>query len=459
MTGLYSCTESDDYSSDSGLKLMFSSDTITFDTVFTTVGSATQTFKIYNKNNKSLVIESIEVMNPQKSGFQMNVDGESGSRLENVDILKKDSLYGFLRVTIDPQNVNNPVLIRDSIRFITNGNVQYLYLEAIGRDVYKWDGKSLSVDTVITDEKPILIYDTLRISENVNITIKENTELYFHHKSSLQVYGTLKAEGTVDKPIVFRGDRLDNINGAVPYDNVPGQWEGIVFHSESYNNRLENVVIKNAVTGIKFLSSTTQYRKASLINTLVHNSLGKGLEASDCDIEAINCQFTNARDVLLDLSGGKYSFLHTTIANYYIWTNRIAASVILRDKYQDTGLPTTFEQCDFINSIIYGSISSELILPDNGGGSQNYRFHNCLIRNREEYSNTHFSNVIWNKNPEFVDVNKNGYYYYDFRLQSTSPAIDKADRTYSLSVPFDIKGNSRLSDANPDLGCYEWIQE
>lgn len=459
MVGGYSCAESDDFSSASNLKLAFSSDTVSFDTVFTTVGTATQIIRIYNRNDKSLTIGSIEIMNPEKSGFQMNIDGESGTRLTNVDILKKDSLYGFLRVTIDPLNVNNPVLIKDSIRFVTNGNVQYVYLEAIGRDVYKWNGKLISTDTVLTDEKPFLVYDTIRISKDATLTMKEGTEIYFHNKSSLQVYGTLIARGTVENPVAFRGDRLDNITGSVPYDNIPGQWDGLIFYQGSYNNHLENVVIKNAVNGMKFLSSDTQNKKAVLINTIVHNSSEKGIEAVNCDIEAINCQFTNAGNTLLDLSGGKYSFLHTTIANYYIWTIRMSESVILRNTDESTNLPVTFEKCDFVNSIIYGSASSEMELPADDRGLVNYKFTNCLIKSQKEFDDTRFVNIIWNQNVQFTDINKLGLYYYDFSLQNTSPAIDKADRTYSFSIPFDIRGNSRLNDIDPDMGCYEWITE
>lgn len=452
------CAESDDFSSDPDLKLTFSCDTVRFDTVFTTIGSSTNTIQIYNRNNKSLRIESIEIMNPHKSGFQMIIDGESGTRLKNIDILKKDSLYGFLRVTIDPLNINNPLLIRDSIRFVTNGNVQYLYLEAIGRDVYKWNKKSITADTVITAEKPILIYDTLYLSPEATLTIKEGTELYFHNKASLQAFGTLKAFGTIDKPIVFRGDRLDKMNGNVPYDNVPGQWDGIVFHPDSYNNYLENVIIKNAVIGMKFLPSDIQNKKASMINTIIHNSSEKGMQASESHIEALNCQFTNARKALIDLSGGKYLFLHNTIANYYIWTMRVSESVKLRDKDEETNTPTIFAQCDFVNSIIYGSVSGEISIPDNADG-QNFKFTNCLIKSLKEYKDSHFVDVLWNQNPQFKDINKTGNYHYDFSILSTSPAIGKADKTYSSLIPFDIKGNSRLEDGNPDLGCYEQIEE
>lgn len=42
--------------------LEFSVDTLVFDTIFTTVGSTTQQFKIYNEENKTVRIDEIELM-------------------------------------------------------------------------------------------------------------------------------------------------------------------------------------------------------------------------------------------------------------------------------------------------------------------------------------------------------------------------------------------------------------
>ncbi|WP_370520762.1 choice-of-anchor Q domain-containing protein [Dysgonomonas sp. 25] len=445
----YACTESDDFSGAPDLKLTFGRDTISFDTVFTTVGSSTQYFKIYNRNNKSLTIESIEIVNPQQSGFRMNIDGEPGTRITNVDILRKDSLFGFLQVTVDPLNANNPVLIRDSIRFVTNGNVQYVYLEAIGRDVHKWKGKTFSADTTLTATKPYLVYDSIRVDNGATLTIKEGVELYFHDKASVQVYGELDAQGLIRQPVIFRGDRLDYYNGNIPYDRVSGLWQGIVFHPQSYNNRLENVIVRNTVTGLKFLPSNTSNKKASLRNAIIHNASENVLTATDCDIDAVNCQLTNARMAVLDLDGGKYSFLHCTIANYYRFSPRFEQAVVLKD---ETG---SMQQCDFINSIVYGSLSSELGINTS---LTNYQFINCLIKNKEELSNSHFVSNYWNLDPKFVLTGTNQYYECDFSLQASSAAKDKANAAYSASAPNDLRGISRLSDSAPDIGCYEWYE-
>lgn len=450
------CKSEDDFSSDKNMSLTFSSNTLSFDTVFSSVGSATRQFKIYNKNNSSLVIESIELVSPAKSGFRMNIDGEKGVKLTNVEILKKDSLYGFVEVTVDPHNNKSPLLIKDSIRFVVNGNIQYVQLEAVGQDVYIWKDKVVLEDTILTDSKPFLIYNSLTVGKNATLTIKEGVTFFMRNYASVEISGTLIVQGSEKSPVVFRGSRFDNIEGDIPYDNVPGQWTGLIFNKESYYNVLGNVYIRNAVRGMTFAESDTQYKKASLTNVIVQNTSEYGVQAVNCKIEGQNCLFANSKGALLSLQGGEYSFLHCTLANYYKWTSRLTQSLRLSN-YVGIDKAYALEKCDFINSIIFGSVSKELLLSSKGTVPFNYLFQNCLLKS-SEVSDNHFVNIVWNAEPLFEGLNINGVYSYNFELQSQSPAIDKADKAYSVLVPLDINGRSRLNDLNPDIGCYESVQ-
>ncbi len=449
---LYACKDGDDFSTDKNLTVTFSENTISFDTVFSTLGSATKQFKIYNRNNNSLQIESIELMNPAKSGFRMNIDGEKGTKLTNIDILKKDSLYGFVEVTVDPTNSKNPILIRDSIRFVVNGNTQYLQLEAVGQDVYIWKSKVIKEDTILTDTKPFLIYDSLVVDKDVTLNIAEGTVFFMKNNASVKVNGALNAKGTTLAPIIFRGSRFDNIEADIPYDNVPGQWEGLVFHSNSYNNQMENVVVKNATKAMTFSESNAGNKKAILKNIIVQNSSQYGLQAVNCNIDVENGLFANSGRYLVSLSGGDYSFLHCTLANYYRWSARQTESLLLNNTYGNQLYPLT--KCDFANSIIYGSVPNEVLLKGISSVSFVYDFRNCLMKGTQ-ISDSHYVNVIWNSDPQFKDLNSTGIYSYNFELQSSSPAIGKADNAYSSLVPLDLKGKSRLNDSGPDIGCYE----
>lgn len=448
----YACKDGDDFSTNKNLTLTFSENTISFDTVFSSIGSATKQFKIYNRNKNSLRIESIELMNPTKSGFSMNIDGEKGTKLANIEILKKDSLYSFIAVTVDPTNSKNPILIRDSIRFVVNGNIQYVQLEAVGQDVYIWKNKVIKEDTVLTDKKPFLIYDSLVVNKGVTLSITEGAVFFMKNDASVKINGILKAKGTTAAPIIFRGSRFDNIEANIPYDNVPGQWKGITFHSDSYNNSLEYVVVKNATKGMTFSESDADHKKAVLKNIIVQNSSECGLQATNCNIDVENGLFANSPKYVVSLSGGEYSFLHCTLANYYRWSARQTESLLLNNTYGNELYPLT--KCDFTNSIIYGSVSNEISLKGISSIPFLYDFRNCLIKGTQ-ISDNHFVNVIWNSDPQFKDLNNTGVYSYNFELQSSSPAIGKADKAYSSLVPLDLKGKSRLNDSGPDIGCYE----
>ena len=116
--------------------LSFSLDTLVFDTVFTTIGSTTQQFKIYNNENKTLIIEEIELMGGSNSFFRMNVDGISQNIIKDTKILGNDSLFAFIEVTLTTNGQTLPLIIEDSIRFRTNGVDQYVKLAVWGQDAY-----------------------------------------------------------------------------------------------------------------------------------------------------------------------------------------------------------------------------------------------------------------------------------------------------------------------------------
>ena len=76
---LLSCDGLDEnYSNNPNHRLSFSVDTLSFDTVFTTIGSATKEFMIYNRNDQPLLISEIMLASGEETGFRINVDGRKG---------------------------------------------------------------------------------------------------------------------------------------------------------------------------------------------------------------------------------------------------------------------------------------------------------------------------------------------------------------------------------------------
>ena len=124
------------YSTNPSLRLAFSTETLAFDTVFTTVGSATKQFLIYNNNDEPLNMETIMLASAGSTGFRINVDGRKGDYFNNIGILAKDSMFVFVEVTVNPNGENQPLLVKDSVVFVTNGIRQSVLLEAYGQDVH-----------------------------------------------------------------------------------------------------------------------------------------------------------------------------------------------------------------------------------------------------------------------------------------------------------------------------------
>ncbi|MFO8087366.1 MAG: hypothetical protein R6T91_06100 [Bacteroidales bacterium] len=119
---------------DKPVSLSFSQDTLLFDTIFTTIGSSTQTLKIFNPKDQDIEIDHIHLGLGDKSPFRINVNGLSGVSFNNIDLAARDSLFLFAEVTIDPSSNDQPMIVTDSIVFNTNGKVQNIKLVAWGQD-------------------------------------------------------------------------------------------------------------------------------------------------------------------------------------------------------------------------------------------------------------------------------------------------------------------------------------
>ena len=83
-------------------------------------------------------------------------------------------MYVFVEVTVDPNGGNQPLLIQDSVLFTVNGIRQSVLLEAYGQDVnlYK-GGVTITKDSILTANRPYLIYDSLVIAKGVSLNIED----------------------------------------------------------------------------------------------------------------------------------------------------------------------------------------------------------------------------------------------------------------------------------------------
>ncbi len=462
-----SCEDEETYTTSPSALLDFSADTVRFDTVFTTIGSSTQLFKVYNRGGESLMLPSIRLASGGRSGFRVNVDGMSGTEFADVEVRDGDSLYVFVEVTVDPRNEDNPFLLRDSLQFhLQSGLYQQVQLEAYGQDMIVLRGVSFATDTTLTGERPYVVYDSLCVDSGVTLRLSEGVRLHFHSGAFMRVDGTLRAEGSVERPVVFRGDRLDNMFDYLPYDRMDNQWGGIILGASSYDNYLNHADIHSGGWGIRCDSADVALNKLTIENSVIHNVAGDALSAVNGRLWVGNSELTNAGRHCLSVRGGDVQVFFSTLASFSPWA------------YQGEAVSLSNEWCpliraEFRSSIITGRFYSPNDLklwPTSEPDSLtfNYRFDHCLISVPIDslrgdtlpggrYSNVRVDSVGYEvsrmKNFPLIDTD---IFFYDFSLDSLSQAIGAGNRDDALNLyPLDRLGRSRLEDEAPDAGARE----
>jgi len=469
LIALISCRETDIFTNDSDAKLSFSTDTVHFDTIFTTIGSTTQQFRFYNPN-KDAIKTTIKLAGGTNSNYRLNIDGLSTNEITDYEILGNDSAFVFVEVTIDPLNSNSPLVIDDSVVFYTNGNIQDVNLVAFGQDVHLYSDSVIESQTWIND-KPYLIYSSILVNSNSTLTIDSGVKVYFHNESALWVLGTLKVLGTSDLPVSFSGDRLEEW-----YRIAPGQWYGVYrndsieyltggiqFWQGSKDNVIDHAIIENGVKGIQVdLVGDSPNPTLILSNSIIKNMSSIGLLAQSSNVLVYNSLIANCGMYAVVLSlGGHYEFYHTTIGNYYEFDSRKTESLALNNYYVVNDIATVFPfNAKFGNCIVYGNIENELVVDKypTEEAPFTYVFDHCLMKLGKDFNTTDtniFKKIIRHKDslPKFMDT-----FESDYRLDTLSAAKDKGSPFYSNYFPTDLAGKDRTLDKGPDLGAYERIE-
>jgi hypothetical protein len=442
------CRKEELIDSDPNTKLQFSTDSILFDTVFTSVGTTNRVLKIFNYNKNSVVVSDIKLAGGDASFFKININGIASSKLSNLKIRGNDSIYVFIKAFINPNNSNAPFIVEDELSFTVNGNIEKIPVIAYGQNAVYLKSAVIRNNTTFTKDKPYIIFGYALVDQNVTLNINAGAKLYFHKKAQLFVSGSLKANGTLTDSITFTSDRQERI-----YDDEPGQWSGIHLLRQSFDNRINYATIKNALVAIRVdsLSNNTN-PKLLLTNSIIKNHQVAGVLGYTASITGINnLMFNCGQFLVIGLYGGDYNFYQNTLANFNFNFPRKSPSVYLSDNLNDNTALTKGLTSIFTNNIIYGSLIRELEFNKKGVGVFVTNFTNNLIRT-DQQAQLGATN-IYNQDPLFLDAKRE-----DFKLVSNSPVIGKGANLsgnfyFSTFLSKDIKGVSRVFPST--LGCLE----
>ena len=467
------CRKNNPISDDPSLKLSFSADTVLFDTVFTTLGSATHQLRIYNTHDEDLKISLIRLIGGESSPFRFNLDGENATEFYDKVIPANDSLFSFLRVTIDPNDLNTPFVVEDELEFITNGNAQTIKLLAWGQNAnyivadkvvniggvpYPYHVVADSLETTVwTSERPYVIYGYALINSYGTLRIEEGTHVYCHQDGGIFSWsdGQLIIDGTAENPVIVEGDRLEPY-----YDNTPGQWGQILLLDgrAGADHRVSHAIIRNGTIGLNCQSSLKVTECALRVdNTIIENQSGYGMFSILYPVEVMNFAISNCGKANFWAFGGDYRLIHGTIADYWNGNDhKNNHAMVISNSATDGQTNEVFYypfNMEAYNCIIYGSQSDELVTTFGADADSTYLFDHCLLRTEKHANATSgFSHCLFNLEPYFANV-----YTNDMHIDSiASPAIGTGNPLTGSFLPLDLDGVSR--NGRVDIGAYQFIQ-
>ncbi len=448
----------------SPVSLTFSTDTINFDTIFSLKDSGkiglpkSITLRLIVTNpNESAIKTSIQMEGNQNGLFKLNADGISGNgnlqKIENIEILGKDSIYIFVQTYINPLNFtpSDEFAVVDSILFTTNGNRQKVVTVSYPQDANYFQSETLKGNEIWTIEKPFVIYDDILVDKGATLTINPGVKIYSHNNSTIYVAGTIKILGTIDNPVVLQGDRLDD-----DYKEVSNQWNGIHILSTSVNNVISCAIIKNGFIGIRVDSLSMNLNpKLELSQTIIQDMGAVGLLSYSAHVKATNNLISNCGQYcfLGDL-GGKYEFTFNTFAaTGGTQARKNATFTITNTPFRDANNNITVFPLSYtlINNIIWGSNDDEINFVRDEQGITN----TAIVKNNNIKSELFRDELLANSaninsnqitlDPSFVDANKKNY-----KIKGGSVCSGQGNK--STGISFDITNKFR---SNPSIGAYE----
>ena len=424
------CSDDDTFTTSTSARLTFATDSVKMDTIFSTIGSRTYDFWVYNHNDDGLRLQSVRLKQGNQTGFRVNVDGSYldntlGSVVTGLEVRKGDSIRVFVELTSPENGKQEAQLIEDQLIFrLESGVEQSVVLQGYAWDAVMWRNRVVQSDSVIESTKPIVVYGGIRVDSTATLTIR-NTTLYFHDGPGIEVYGRLMTDS-----VTLRGDRLDRMFDYLPYDRVSGQWGhegGIVFRSSSTGNVLRDTEIRNAGRyGIVCDSAAYDENvlRLDMERCVVHNCAGTGLYSEHANIRLQQCQFSNAMGDCIAINGGKIDIHRCTLAQFYPFVGGRGAALRFANDTPLYGLT-----CD---SVIMTGYDEDVLMGTQADTTLAfaYEFRNSLLRTPKVLTedSIFFTNVIWETPKDSVQGKQHFRLVdeenlrYDFHLDSISPA-------------------------------------
>ncbi|MBR4229999.1 MAG: hypothetical protein IKR83_04745 [Bacteroidales bacterium] len=421
----HSCTP-EGYADENEAVLAFSADTVSFDTVFTTVATPTKMVVVYNRTSRDMLLSQVTLEGGRASRFRINVDGDTSMVARNIEIMAGDSIFIFVQANINPNDQTSPFVVEDAIAF---SNGQRLPLSAWGRNAvyhlptdtlhyadgtYPLDAYGNPYAYSVIDcanwrhDMPHVIIGYAVVDSRNTLNLTAGDELYFYNDAVLWVYdsATLDVRGTAEQPVLFTSVRKDGW-----YSFLPGQWGQIWLSAGSKDNVIDHAVIEKGCFGLVVDTNVGPNPTLMVSNTELRHMSYTGIQAQGARIVGNNLLVYQCGTAALWLrAGGDYSFTSSTFGGYWRYGGRQNPTVVLQNCYVAVGnvtIPRDLVRADFTDCIIWGTYpDTELLEQQVDEAAYSSRFIHSIVKGGE-----------WDVDPLFVDPDEN-----DYHLQDGSPA-------------------------------------
>lgn len=451
-----SCNKDDITFDTPSQQLRFSKDTVLCDTVYHQVRSETYVVKVYNNEDKDILIPRINLEKGAASLYKINVDGKAGIDFKDVPLRKKDSLYIF--VEIAPEATGPEAIAEDKILFTSPSGQQHVTLFSVVQDAEFFIKSSsnpnvIASNTIWDNTKAKIIYGDLTINPNIMLNIQQGTKVYFHKNSGMKVSSgaTLNINGALDHEVILRGDRNDPY-----YDTIPKNWNSIRMETGS----ILNMTYARLFGGTRGLDM--RQTNATISNSFIHTFQEYGIYAVGSTVNAKNLVMNNCGESCIGIfRGGNHNYTHATIANYSKTMSSFnRMGIFATNEWKNDAGQTeqgALQNLSIKNSIVYSDRDNAVNFEQTPGQQFDFLIQNSLLK----YSSTTEAGFPFDNNVNVVQSIKNqdpqfiNYFTakQNLRVKTTSPARGKGNVATAGTVPFDIVNVSRTS--NPTLGAYQ----
>ena len=462
---LVSCNDDDTFSTSPQNRLSMPFDTLKMDTIFAKIPAASKQIWIYNYSGDGIRCANVRLQKGNQSGFRVNVDGiylgeKIGYQTPDIEVRKNDSIRVVVEVTSPDNGSELYKELDDNLIFRLESGVE----QVLNLNAFAWKAdvvrnlvlkNDTTIDTTISG-RALVVYGGITVDSLVTLTIAPGSTIYFHDDAGIDVKGKLICQGTAEKNITLRGDRLDDIIKNVPYDRMPGRWQGIHFHDGSYDNIIEYTDLHSGYDAVVCDSSDVSRRKLTINSSTIHNCDGYGILSNNANVYVANTQITHAYMGCVVVYGGEISLIHNTIAQFY-WVNTkkyIGEALYFSNKLGEHFYPLT--NLEVKNCIITG-LGDEVGVGKNDSVAFNYHFYNSVLRtdttkveNRENIIWEDLKDTTCGSEKNFVMVD-NQHQQFDFHLDSLSKANGAGNAQWML--PLNREGLPR-DEKKLNIGCY-----